>query len=69
VAYGPPVLARAVKAAGMLWDESQAHSAAYDAEITADIFCDVVNRFRPIFESARPQDWDNEKDLVTLSDS
>jgi ribonuclease T len=69
VAYGQTVLARAVKAAGMLWDESQAHSAAYDAEITADIFCDVVNRFRPIFESARPQDWDNEKDLVTLSDS
>ena len=69
VAYGQTVLARAVKAAGLIWDESQAHSAAYDAEITADVFCDIVNRFRPIFESARPQDWDNEKDLVTPSDS
>jgi len=52
VAYGQTVLARAVKAAGLAWDESQAHSAAYDAEVTADLFCDVVNRFRPIFESS-----------------
>jgi ribonuclease T len=49
VAYGQTVLARAVQAAGMAWDESQAHGAAYDAEITADIFCDVVNRFQPIY--------------------
>jgi ribonuclease T len=53
VAYGQTVLARAVIAAGMTWDESAAHSAAYDAEITADIFCDIVNRFRPVFDSAR----------------
>jgi ribonuclease T len=51
VAYGQTVLARAVVAAGLEWDESMAHSAAYDAEITADVFCDVVNRFRPVFES------------------
>jgi ribonuclease T len=51
VAYGQTVLARAAQAAGLAWDESQAHSAAYDAEITADLFCDVVNRFRPIFEA------------------
>lgn len=53
VAYGQTVLARAVVAAGLEWDESSAHSAAYDAEITADVFCDIVNRFRPIFESKR----------------
>lgn len=63
VAYGQTVLARAVKAAGMAWDESQAHSAAYDAEITADIFCDVVNRFQPVYQSAGPQkDWEAVKD-------
>ncbi|MBT8083636.1 MAG: ribonuclease T [Woeseia sp.] len=63
VAYGQTVLARAVKAAGMTWDESQAHSAAYDAEITADIFCDIVNRFQPVFESAGIQkDWDAVKE-------
>lgn len=51
VAYGQTVLARAVQAAGMPWDEDSAHSAAYDAEVTADVFCDVVNRFQPIFDS------------------
>ena len=51
LAYGQTVLARAVKAAGLPWDESQAHSAAYDAEVTADVFCDVVNRFKPIFDT------------------
>lgn len=51
VAYGQTVLARAVQAAGLPWDENAAHSAAYDAEITTDIFCDIVNRFQPVFEA------------------
>ncbi|MBT8077633.1 MAG: ribonuclease T [Gammaproteobacteria bacterium] len=53
VAYGQTVLARAAVAAGIVWDESSAHSAAYDAEVTADIFCDIVNRFQPLFERLR----------------
>ncbi len=53
VAFGQTVLARAVSAAGFEWDEESAHSAAYDAEITADIFCEIVNRFRPVYETAR----------------
>ena len=53
VAYGQTVLARAVKAAGLEWDEESAHSAAYDAEITADVFCDIVNRFKPTFDTIR----------------
>ena len=52
VAYGQTVLSRAVQAAGLTWDESSAHSAAYDAEVAADLFCDVVNRFKPIFDAA-----------------
>jgi ribonuclease T len=52
VAFGQTVLSRAVKAAGMEFDEGSAHSAAYDAEITSDVFCEVVNRFRPVFEAA-----------------
>ncbi len=56
VAYGQTVLSRAVQAAGLTWDEASAHSAAYDAEIAADLFCDVVNRFRPIFEALPPQE-------------
>lgn len=51
VAFGQTVLSRAVKCAGIEWDETQAHSAAYDAEKTADLFCTVVNRFEPIFAS------------------
>jgi ribonuclease T len=52
VALGQTVLARAAKAAGLGWDESSAHSASYDAELTADLFCLIVNRFRPVYESA-----------------
>jgi ribonuclease T len=52
VAYGQTVLARAAIAAGLEWDESQAHSAAYDAEMTANLFCDAVNRYREIFEAS-----------------
>jgi ribonuclease T len=55
VAFGQTVLARAVAAAGFEWDEDSAHSAAYDAEITADLFCEIVNRFQPVFDSTIPQ--------------
>jgi ribonuclease T len=50
VAFGQTVLSRAVNAAGLEFDEESAHSAAYDAEITADVFCQIVNRFQPVFE-------------------
>ncbi len=53
IAFGQTVLARAVVAAGLEWDETQAHSAAYDAEMTAEVFCEAVNRYRDIFEVSR----------------
>ena len=53
VAFGQTVLARAVAAAGFEFDESQAHSAAYDAEITADLFCEIVNRFQSVYNSRK----------------
>jgi ribonuclease T len=43
VAYGQTVLARAVQAAGFEWNSEEAHSAVYDAERTADLFCRIVN--------------------------
>lgn len=52
VAYGQTVLARAIEAADLGWDGDEAHSAIYDAEKTADLFCGIVNRFRPVYESA-----------------
>lgn len=48
LAYGQTVLARAVQAAGIKWDASQAHSAIYDAERTAELFCAIVNRWRQL---------------------
>ena len=45
LAYGQTVLSRAVIAAGLEWDEKQAHSACYDAERTAELFCNIVNQW------------------------
>lgn len=45
LAYGQTVLARAVQAARLEWDEANAHSALYDAERTAQLFCNIVNRW------------------------
>ena len=50
VAFGQTVLSRAVTAAGFEWHDEQAHSALYDAEMTARLFCTVVNRFRSVYE-------------------
>ncbi|WP_322786018.1 ribonuclease T [Arenimonas composti] len=46
MAYGQTVLSRAVQAAGISWDGGQAHSAVYDTERTALLFCTVLNRWR-----------------------
>ncbi len=50
VALGQTVLARALQAAGMAWDQEEAHSAAYDAQRTAELFCAIVNRYRGVYE-------------------
>lgn len=54
VAFGQTVLAKAAMAAGMEWDSNEAHSAAYDAERTADLFCMICNRFRDMYEASLP---------------
>jgi ribonuclease T len=51
LAYGQTVLAKAAKAAGLGWDNSAAHSAIYDAEQTARLFCAIVNRWQAATES------------------
>jgi ribonuclease T len=53
VAYGQTVLMRATLAAGLEWDTSSAHSASYDAERSADLFCAVCNQFQGVFEASR----------------
>jgi len=42
-ALGQTVLAKALAVAGLAWDKSQAHSASYDAERTAELFCLICN--------------------------
>jgi len=46
LAFGQTVLSRAVQAAGLEWNESEAHSAIYDTEKTAALFCAIVNRWK-----------------------
>jgi len=46
LAFGQTVLSRAVQAAGLDWNESEAHSAIYDTEQTAALFCAIVNRWK-----------------------
>jgi ribonuclease T len=48
MAYGQTVLARAVEAAGFPWDNDKAHSAIYDTERTADLFCSIINRWHEL---------------------
>ena len=56
LAFGHTVLARACQIAGIDFDNKMAHSAAYDAERTAELFCTIVNKWQqfggwPLVES------------------
>jgi len=46
VAYGQTVLGKALLAAGIEWDAGAAHSAAYDAQKTAELFCKICNAMK-----------------------
>ncbi len=48
VAYGQTVLGKALQAAGIAWDSSAAHSAAYDAQKTAELFCKICNAMKSV---------------------
>lgn len=49
VALGQTVLKRALEAAHLAYDDKAAHSARYDTERTAELFCHIVNQFQPIY--------------------
>lgn len=44
--FGQTVLAKACSAAGMAFDSGEAHSALYDTERTATLFCKLVNHWK-----------------------
>ncbi|WP_010652162.1 ribonuclease T [Fluoribacter dumoffii] len=48
--FGQTVLAKAAQAAGIQFDAQEAHSAIYDAEKTADLFCHMVNLWKGMRE-------------------
>jgi len=44
--YGQTVLARACEAANIEFSNTEAHSAKYDANKTAELFCGIVNKWK-----------------------
>jgi ribonuclease T len=49
VALGQTVLAKALQSARIEFNTSEAHSAAYDAQKTAELFCYICNKFKDIY--------------------
>ncbi|SMM99379.1 Ribonuclease T [uncultured Candidatus Thioglobus sp.] len=41
--YGETVLAKAIRVANIEWDDNSAHSALYDTQKTAELFCQIFN--------------------------
>lgn len=52
LALGQTVLSKSVLASGQDWDSEEAHSAVYDTEQTADLFCAIVNQWKQFVDSA-----------------
>lgn len=48
LAFGQTVLSRACEAAKIPFDNDAAHSARYDAEKTAELFCHIVNKWQKL---------------------
>ncbi len=48
LALGQTVLAKACRTAGVEFDNKQAHSALYDTERTAELFCHIVNKWKSL---------------------
>jgi ribonuclease T len=60
LAYGHTVLAKACSLAGLGFDSKEAHSASYDAYKTAELFCDIVNRWKALGGWPQRQDEDSD---------
>lgn len=44
--FGQTVLSKACNCAGIIFDMNKAHSALYDTECTAALFCELVNKWK-----------------------
>jgi ribonuclease T len=64
LAFGQTVLARACKAAGLDFDGNNAHSALYDTQKTAELFCHILNHYPML-----PNALHTEQTKVELTDN
>jgi len=48
LALGQTVLVKACMAAGIHFDQREAHSALYDTQKTAELFCYIVNKWKTL---------------------
>ena len=48
LSLGQTVLVKACRAAGIHFDQKEAHSALYDAQKTTELFCYMVNRYKAL---------------------
>lgn len=55
MAYGQTVLSRIAQISGLPWDNDKAHSALYDARMTAEIFCAILNTWNNKVETMLPK--------------
>lgn len=68
LAFGHTVLARACQLAKIEFSNREAHSAAYDAEKTADLFCTIVNRWKDLGGWPLAVDTSTEIDETSLEE-
>ncbi|MEM8843512.1 MAG: ribonuclease T [Pseudomonadota bacterium] len=66
MAYGQTVLSRMAQQAGLDWNNENAHSAIYDARMTAELFCKILNTWnnqvKQILPVSNPALTQNEED-------
>lgn len=62
LAFGQTVLARACKAAGLDFDGNDAHSALYDTQKTAELFCHILNSYPMLANALHTETLEAEPD-------
>lgn len=62
LAFGQTVLARACKIAGVEFDGNEAHSALYDTQKTAELFCYILNNYPMLMPNLASDDADERND-------
>lgn len=62
LAFGQTVLARACKIAGVEFDGNEAHSALYDTQKTAELFCYILNNYPMLMPNLASDDADASND-------